>query len=41
MTIILKRRYGLHGGWKEIARRQTSHSGVYGFHGIKSSAACR
>lgn len=30
-TIILKRRYGLHDGWREIARRQTSHFGVYGF----------
>ncbi len=33
-TIILKKRMSLHGAWREIARRQTSHSGNYGFHQI-------
>jgi FG-GAP-like repeat len=33
-TIVLKRRFSPHGAWREIMRRQTSHTGVYGFHGI-------
>lgn len=33
-TIILKQRFSPHGGWREITRRQTSHSGRYGFHRI-------
>lgn len=33
-TIVLKKRMSPHGAWREIARRHTGHSGVYGFHKI-------